>query len=216
MRRAEAALLIDFYELTMGHAYFQLGMNDTATFELFVRSLPRSRRFLVAAGLEQALEYLEQLRFSSEELDFLAGLGTFDKPFLDHLAQLRFTGEVHAMAEGTACYANEPILRITAPILEGQLVESRMLNIFHFQTLIASKAARCVWQRRGGNWSISGCAARMKPTRDCTRPGRPTLPAFTRQRRSKRASGSALRSQARWHIRSSKRTSAKTWRFGIS
>ena len=149
MRRAEAALLIDFYELTMGHAYFQLGMNDTATFELFVRSLPRSRRFLVAAGLEQALEYLEQLRFSSEDLEFLAGLGTFDKPFLDHLAQLRFTGEVHAMAEGTVCYANEPILRITAPILQAQLVESRMLNIFHFQTLIASKAARCVLAAQG-------------------------------------------------------------------
>ena len=147
--KSAGALLTDFYELTMGHAYFQLGMNDTATFELFVRSLPRSRRFLVAAGLEQAVEYLEQLRFCPEELDFLAGLGTFDKPFLDHLAQLRFTGEVYAMSEGIACYANEPILRITAPILEAQLVESRVLNIIHFQTLVASKAARCVLAAEG-------------------------------------------------------------------
>jgi nicotinate phosphoribosyltransferase len=144
MKSADAALLTDLYQLTMAHAYFQLGMNETATFELFVRRLPSSRRFLVAAGLAQALEYLEQLRFSSEELGFLARLETFDPSFLGHLARLRFTGEVHAMAEGTAFYANEPILRITAPILEAQLVESRMLNIIHFQTLIASKAARCV------------------------------------------------------------------------
>lgn len=143
------ALLTDFYQLTMGHAYFELGMNDTATFELFVRRLPRSRRFLVAAGLEQALGYLEQLRFSSEDLDFLAGLGAFDKPFIDNLGRLRFTGDVYAMAEGTAFYADEPILRVTAPILEAQLVESRILNVVHFQTLIASKAARCVLAAQG-------------------------------------------------------------------
>ena len=142
--KSAGALLTDFYQLTMGQAYFKLGMNDTATFELFVRRLPSSRGFLVAAGLGQAMEYLEHLRFSAEELEFLAGLETFDKPFLDELARLRFTGEVHAMAEGSAFYADEPILRITAPILEAQLVESRILNIIHFQTLIASKAARCV------------------------------------------------------------------------
>ncbi|HJS91577.1 MAG TPA: nicotinate phosphoribosyltransferase [Steroidobacteraceae bacterium] len=147
--KAAGALLTDFYQLTMGHAYFKLGMNDRATFELFVRRLPPSRRFLVAAGLAQAVEYLEQLRFSSEELDFLAGLGMFEQAFLDHLARLRFTGEVYAMAEGTAFYADEPILRVTAPILEAQLVESRILNIIHFQTLIASKAARCVLAAQG-------------------------------------------------------------------
>lgn len=149
MKSVSTALLTDLYQLTMGHAYFRLGMNDTATFELFVRRLPRSRRFLVAAGLEQAVEYLEQLRFSSEELDFLAGLEAFDKSFLDHLGQLRFTGDVYAMAEGTAFYADEAILRVTAPILEAQLVESRILNIIHFQTLIASKAARCVLAAQG-------------------------------------------------------------------
>jgi nicotinate phosphoribosyltransferase len=142
--KSAGALLTDLYQLTMGQAYFKLGMNDTATFELFVRRLPSSRGFLVAAGLAQAMEYLEHLRFSAEELDFLAGLEAFDKPFLNELARLRFTGDVHAMAEGTAFYADEPILRITAPILEAQLVESRILNIIHFQTLIASKAARCV------------------------------------------------------------------------
>ncbi|MDE2263410.1 MAG: nicotinate phosphoribosyltransferase [Gammaproteobacteria bacterium] len=149
MTCAATALLTDFYQLTMGHAYFKLGMSETATFELFVRKLPGSRRFLLAAGLEQALTYLEQWRFGSEELEFLARLGDFDEPFLDRLARLRFTGDVYAMAEGTAFYANEPILRITAPILEAQLLESRLLNIVHFQTLIASKAARCVLAARG-------------------------------------------------------------------
>src|SRR5262249_39557184 len=144
MKFRPAALLLDFYQLTMAHAYFELGMNDTAVFEMFARRLPPTRGFLVAAGLEQVVDYLEGLKFTSEELEFLAGLGSFSTPFLDHLARLRFTGSVHAMAEGTPFFAEEPILRVTAPLLEAQLVESRLLNIFHFQTLIASKAARCV------------------------------------------------------------------------
>ena len=139
-----ASLLLDLYQLTMGQAYFHLGMKETAVFELFVRRLPATRRFLLLAGIAQAMEYLEALQFKADELEFLAGLGTFSPAFLDHLASLRFTGSVHAMQEGTPFFADEPILRITAPILEAQLVESRLLNIVHFQTLIASKAARCV------------------------------------------------------------------------
>jgi nicotinate phosphoribosyltransferase len=144
MTSARASLLLDLYQLTMGQAYFHLGMKETAVFELFVRRLPTTRRFLLVAGIAQAMEYLEELHFKSEELEFLASLGTFSPAFLDHLASLRFTGSVHAMAEGTPFFADEPILRITAPILEAQLVESRLMNIVHFQTLIASKAARCV------------------------------------------------------------------------
>lgn len=128
----------------MGQAYFHLDMRETAVFELFVRRLPMARRFLVVAGIAQAIEYLEELHFKAEELEFLASLGTFSCAFLDHLASLRFTGSMHAMPEGTPFFADEPILRITAPILEAQLVESRLMNIVHFQTLIASKAARCV------------------------------------------------------------------------
>jgi nicotinate phosphoribosyltransferase len=143
------ALLTDLYQLTMAHAYFELSMNETAVFELFVRRLPPSRHFLVAAGLAQALEYLEELRFESEDLQFLGGLGGFSRRFLDHLGQLRFTGSVEAMPEGTPFFADEPILRVTAPLIEAQLVESRLLNIVHFQTLIASKAARCVLAARG-------------------------------------------------------------------
>ena len=143
------ALLTDFYQLAMAQAYFESEMNDTAVFELFVRRLPRTRRFLVAAGLEQAIDYLEQLRFQGEDLAYLASLNKFSARFLDHLGTVRFTGALHAMPEGTPFFADEPILRVTAPILEAQLLESRLLNIVHFQTVIASKAARCVIAARG-------------------------------------------------------------------
>ncbi|HLZ97913.1 MAG TPA: nicotinate phosphoribosyltransferase [Steroidobacteraceae bacterium] len=147
--QTSAALLTDFYQLTMAQAYCELEMNETAVFELFVRRLPPTRRFLVAAGLEQALEHIEQLRFTVADLEFLSQLGSFQSRFLDRLGAVRFTGSVHAMPEGTPFFAGEPILRITAPILEAQLLESRLLNIIHFQTLIASKAARCVVASRG-------------------------------------------------------------------
>ena len=137
-------LLTDLYQLTMAQAYFGSGMHAPASFELFTRRLPRARRVLIACGLTQVVEYLEQLAFTPAEIDFLAGLGLFKPDFLDHLARLRFTGSVHAMPEGTPLFADEPVLRVTAPILEAQLVESRVLNLVHFQTLIASKALRAV------------------------------------------------------------------------
>jgi nicotinate phosphoribosyltransferase len=149
MRTVGNGLLTDLYQFTMAQAYFQLGMNESAVFELFVRQLPKTRRFLLAAGLEQALEYLEQLSFSAADLDFLSSLGTLSTPFLDYLGTVRFTGSVHAMPEGCPFFANEPIVRVTAPILEAQLLESRLLNIVHFQSTIASKAARCVIAARG-------------------------------------------------------------------
>jgi nicotinate phosphoribosyltransferase len=149
MTQGPSALLLDLYQLTMAHAYFELGMRETAVFELFVRRLPRTRRFLVAAGLEQALQYLQEFRFSAADLGFLEQMKVFPADFLEYLAEVRFTGSVHAMSEGTPFFADEPILRVTAPILEAQLVESRILNLLHFQSLIASKAARCVLAARG-------------------------------------------------------------------
>jgi nicotinate phosphoribosyltransferase len=147
--RRESGLLTDQYQLTMAQAYFCSGMRGTAVFELFVRRLPPRRRFLVAAGLEQLVDYLESLRFAPEEIDFLAGTGLFKHEFLDHLRSVGFTGSVHAMAEGTPFFENEPIVQVVAPILEAQLVESRLMNLVHFQTLIASKAIRCVIAARG-------------------------------------------------------------------
>ena len=136
-------LLMDLYQLTMAQAYFALGMRELAVFELFVRNLPPGRGFLVAAGLAQAVEYLERLHFGPEDIEYLAGLGLFSPEFLKYLATCRFSGSVHAMREGTPFFAQEPVLRVTAPIPEAQLVESRILNIVHFQTVIASKAVRC-------------------------------------------------------------------------
>jgi nicotinate phosphoribosyltransferase len=149
MQSVGEALLTDLYQLTMAQAYFELGMKDNAVFELFVRRLPETRRFLLAAGLEQALEYIEGLRFTADDIAFLATLGRFRADFLDYLRSVRFTGAVHAMPEGSPFFANEPIVRVSAPILEAQLLESRLINIVHLQTMIASKAARCVSAARG-------------------------------------------------------------------
>jgi nicotinate phosphoribosyltransferase len=135
-------LLTDLYQLTMVQAYLDRGEDKPAVFEFFMRSLPARRRFLLAAGLEQALEFFETLRFSADELEWLAATGRFSARLLEYLAALRFTGDVHAMPEGTVFFPNEPILRVTAPLPQAQLVESRLMNILHFQSLIAAKAAR--------------------------------------------------------------------------
>jgi nicotinate phosphoribosyltransferase len=143
------ALFTDFYELTMAAAWFQAGVQATATFSLFVRRLPPERGFLLAAGLEDALQYLRALRFTPEALEWLASLGRFDPAFLDHLAGLAFSGEVRAMPEGTAVFAEEPLLEITAPLIEAQLVETAVINLIQLPTLIASKAVRSVLAAEG-------------------------------------------------------------------
>jgi nicotinate phosphoribosyltransferase len=137
-------LLTDLYELTMLQAYFDRQMLAPATFELFARRLPPTRNFLIAAGLEQAVDYLRELRFTGEDLARLRATGLFREPFLDWLGTLKFTGDLHAVPEGTVVFGDEPILRVTASLPEAQLVESRLINLIHFQTSIASKAARCI------------------------------------------------------------------------
>src|SRR6516165_9786636 len=144
MEPLPGALLTDLYQLTMIQAYLESGQTNTAVFEFFVRKLPPQRSFLMAAGLDQALGFLENLRFSTDELDWLKKTGRFSESLIDYLANFRFRGEVQAMPEGTAFFANEPILRVIAPLPEAQLVETRLINILQFQTLIASKAARMV------------------------------------------------------------------------
>lgn len=144
MNDSISSLLIDLYQLTMLQTYHANGMEETAVFEMFLRRLPENRNFLVAAGLEQALEYLQGLQFTADELDWLDTLGRFDREFLDYLEQLRFTGDVYALPEGSIFFADEPILRVVAPLPQAQLVESRLINLIHLQTTIASKAARCV------------------------------------------------------------------------
>jgi nicotinate phosphoribosyltransferase len=138
----EASLFTDLYELTMAASYFAHGCNGPATFELFVRSLPEPRNFLVACGLDDVLAYLEDLRFSPRAVDHLAGLGMFADDFLSFLADLRFTGDVRAIPEGEVVFANEPLIEVAAPLIEAQIVETYLINQVAFQTMVASKAAR--------------------------------------------------------------------------
>jgi len=144
--RADAsapALLTDLYQLTMLDAYYRLGMEKPAVFEFFVRRLPAARNFLVAAGLEQVLDYLENVRFTADEIEWLASTQRFSADVLERLRKFRFSGQVYAMREGTVFFGSEPVLRVVAPLPEAQLVESRIVNLLHYQTLVASKAARC-------------------------------------------------------------------------
>ena len=144
MTPSASPLTTDLYELNMVQAYLDHGENNEAVFEFFVRKLPPRRGFLLAAGLEDALHYLETIKFSDAEIAWLKSTGRFRDNLIDYLKNFRFTGDVHAIPEGTVCFTPEPLLRITAPLPQAQLVESRLINILHFQTLIASKAARMV------------------------------------------------------------------------
>src|SRR6266550_7673124 len=143
-----SALSTDLYELTMIGGYYVAGLAGRATFDLFVRQLPATRNFLVAAGLEQALDFLESLRFSWEEIDFLRtvpALANLPRTFFDeYLAAFRFTGDVWAIDEGTPVFAHEPIVRVTAPLAEAQLVETALIAETMFPTSVASRAARVV------------------------------------------------------------------------
>jgi nicotinate phosphoribosyltransferase len=149
MTQYNLALFTDLYELTMAASYFQHHMFAPATFSLFARKLPEDRGFFVAAGLEEVLHFLENFSFSTDDLTFLRQTGRFQPDFLDYLARLRFSGEVYALPEGRLCFAHEPLIEVTAPIIEAQLVETFVLNAIHLQTLIASKAARCFHAAQG-------------------------------------------------------------------
>lgn len=148
-----SALNTDLYELTMAAGYFAAGKTDEiATFELTTRRLPEHRNFLVAAGLQQALEYLQNLQFEADEVDYLRSLPQFrhaPPEFFSYLSRLRFSGDLFAVPEGTPLFANEPLAIVRAPIVEAQLVETYLLSTFAFQTMVASKAARCVRAAEG-------------------------------------------------------------------
>ncbi|MGH9245132.1 MAG: nicotinate phosphoribosyltransferase [Acidimicrobiales bacterium] len=170
----EGALFTDLYELTMAASYFAHGCNREATFELFVRSLPEPRNFLVACGLDDVLTYLEGLRFSAVAIDHLATVGLFRDDFLAFLADLRFTGDVRAVPEGEVVFANEPIVEVTAPLIEAQIIETFLINQLAFQTMVASKAARVAiacGERRFVDFSARrdhGIDAAMKAARAAT------------------------------------------------
>ncbi len=135
------ALLTDLYQLTMGQVYLANGKNDTATFNLFARRLPKNRDFLVSAGLEQVVDYLQNLQFGDGAIDYLNSLSIFSDNYLDHLAKLRFTGNISAIPEGRLFFPSEPVIQVTAPRIEAQLIETNLLSILNYQVNVATKAA---------------------------------------------------------------------------
>ncbi len=168
------ALFTDLYELKMLRVYTREGMDETGVFDLYVRNLPESRNYLLACGLDDALAYLESVRFLPEELTYLASTGQFDDDFLAWLEAFRFTGDVWAVPEGTPVFQDEPLLEVVAPVAEAQLAETFLMSQVHFQTAVASKAARVVHAARGvpvvdfGMRRYYGTDAAMKAARAFT------------------------------------------------
>ncbi|GLI35599.1 nicotinate phosphoribosyltransferase [Desulforhabdus amnigena] len=142
-------LVTDLYEFTMAESYLKENMSGEATFSLFIRAYPHHRAYFVSAGLEHLLELIRDFRFSEASVDYLASTGKFSRDFTDYLKKVRFTGTVRAIPEGRIFFTQEPILEVTAPIIEGQLLETLVINVIQLETLLASKAARCVHAARG-------------------------------------------------------------------
>jgi len=161
----QVSLLTDQYELAMAASYQRRGRREEAIFEHFTRRLPANRKWLLAAGLAPTLELIAALRFERRELHYLESLG-FAAEFLEYLAGFRFSGEIHALAEGTVFFADEPILHVRAPLIEAQLLETLILNQVNFQTMVASKAARVVLAAGGGEAGAGGSVVDFSPRRD--------------------------------------------------
>ena len=145
----DLGLFTDLYELTMAQVYFRQRMAAPATFSLFIRQYPPNRAYFVSAGMDDVLDYLSVVGFRDASLEYLRSMGTFSEDFLDYLASLQFTGSVRAIPEGRLFFANEPLLEITAPMVEAQLVETFVINQMNLQVTLATKAARCVWAAQG-------------------------------------------------------------------
>lgn len=143
-------LLTDFYEITMMQGYFKNNATERVVFDLFYRQNPDDGAYAVCAGLAQVIDYIKSLHFDYEDIDYLRGLGVFDEDFLDYLASFHFTGDIYAIPEGTVIFPREPLVKVVAPILEAQLVETTILNLINHQSLIATKAARVCYAARGG------------------------------------------------------------------
>ncbi len=143
-------LLTDYYELTMMQGYYKNDIHEKVVFDLFYRQNPDDSGFAICAGLQHAIEYINNLHFDDEDIEYLRGLGDFDEEFLEYLSTFRFTGDIYAIPEGTVIFPREPLVKVVAPIIEAQLVETALLNLINHQSLIATKAARVCYAARGG------------------------------------------------------------------
>ena len=162
---AEVSLLCDLYELTMAASYHREGLDRPAVFELFARHLPPHRSWLLSAGIGPTLRLVSEMRFADPELEYLRELG-FAEDFLEHLAGFRFSGDVAAIPEGSLCFADEPLVRVTGPRIEAQLLETLLLNQINFQTMVATKAARVVLAAGGGEPGQGERVIDFSPRRD--------------------------------------------------
>ncbi|MCD7764164.1 MAG: nicotinate phosphoribosyltransferase [Lachnospiraceae bacterium] len=149
MSTLNLTLLTDLYELTMMQGYFESGSNETVIFDAFYRNNPCGNGYAIAAGLDQVIDYIRNLHFSPEDIDYLRGLGIFHEPFLDYLKDFHFEGDIYAIPEGSVMFPHEPMLKVIAPIMQAQLVETAVLTILNHQSLIATKSARVVQAARG-------------------------------------------------------------------
>ena len=149
MSTMKLTLLTDFYELTMMQGYFKNGMNGRVVFDAFYRKNPDDGGYAVCAGLDQVIDYVKRLTFSDEDIRYLSSLHMFDEDFLEYLHNFRFSGDIYAIPEGTVVFPHEPLVKVVAPIMEAQLMETAILNIINHQSLIATKAARVCYAAKG-------------------------------------------------------------------
>ena len=150
MEHKNLTLLTDLYELTMMQGYFkEKDANETVVFDMFYRNNPHGNGFAICAGLEQVIEYIENLRFSNDDIDYLRSLKLFDEDFLEYLHDFRFTGDIYAIPEGTVVFPREPLVKVVAPIMQAQLIETALLTLINHQSLIATKAARVIHAAKG-------------------------------------------------------------------
>ncbi len=149
MDKRNLTLLTDFYEITMMQGYFKNKINDIVVFDMFYRTNPSGSGYAICCGLEQVISYIKELNFSYEDIEYLRDLGIFDEDFLDYLAGFHFTGSIYAVPEGTVVFPMEPLVKVVAPIMEAQLIETAILNIINHQSLIATKASRVCYAARG-------------------------------------------------------------------
>ena len=213
MDKFNYTMLCDFYELTMGNGYFVSGMQEKISyFDLFFRQIPDGGGFAIACGLEQVINYIENLHFDEEDIEFLRSKGIFDEGFLEYLKDFRFTGDIFAVPEGTVVFPNEPIITVRAPAVQAQLVETYLLLCINHQTLIATKANRIVRAAQGravsefGSRRAHGADAAILGARAAGIGGSQAQPALSQ------TSFSALMQQAQWHIHGCRCLTA-SWRL---